>query len=228
MFAARPEFERQQLDDACVFYVGALPAVLQYSPKQFDDHWSLHPQQYHEIRMPGGLVKTPRWQQAYGADYHYTGRTNKALPVPPLLEPLIRWPQEIIDGRLHGMLLNWYDGTLNHYIGKHRDSTKDMVQGAPIVTVSLGEEHIFRLRPWKGSGKRDIAASRGTVFVMPFDTNLHWTHEVPHVSERLARHEDARSRLRAFQRRFIVSLQTEPLPSRPASSPLRSWPRSPA
>ena len=36
---------------------------------------------------------------------------------------------------------------LDHYIGAHRDSTASMIEGVPIVTVSLGEERAFRLRP---------------------------------------------------------------------------------
>jgi alkylated DNA repair dioxygenase AlkB len=180
MFAENPLFVRHPLDAACAFLLGTLPAQLRWQPEQFEALWALHPEEYHEIRMPGGPVKTPRWQQAYGADYHYTGRTNKALPVPQSLEPLFSWTKEAIDPRLNGILLNWYDGRHAHYIGKHRDSTKEMVEGAPIVTVSLGEERVFRLRPWKGEGYQDFPAPDGTVFVMPYETNLRWTHEVPH------------------------------------------------
>ena len=39
--------------------------------------------------MHGRAVKPPRWQQAYGADYRYTGNTNRALPVPDELAPLV-------------------------------------------------------------------------------------------------------------------------------------------
>ena len=39
-------------------------------PTQFDALWQMHPQVFHEIKMHGQLVKTPRWQQAYGVDYH--------------------------------------------------------------------------------------------------------------------------------------------------------------
>jgi len=54
-----------------------------------------------------------------------------------------------------------------------------MVPGAPIVTISLGDRRVFRLRPWKGRGVRDFEVANGTVIVMPYDTNLTWTHEVP-------------------------------------------------
>jgi alkylated DNA repair dioxygenase AlkB len=175
-------FESQDCGNACPFWVGRLPETLIFKTAQFDELWQMHPQEYHEIKIHGRLVKTPRWQQAYGMDYHYTGRVNRALAVPPLLAPLLSWVRETIDERLNGLLLNWYDGSLGHYIGRHRDSTKNMIHGAPIVTISFGEERTFRIRPWPASQlgeKIDHPATDGSVFVMAYETNLAFTHEVP-------------------------------------------------
>lgn len=164
---------------ASAFLVGSLPPALQLDAPSFEALWRLHPAEYHEIQMYGRPVKTPRFQQAYGADYHYTGRVNRALPLPEILAPYLAWGQGAIDARLNGVLLNWYDGALEHYIGPHRDSTVGMREGAPIVTISLGETRTFRLRPWKQPGKVDFPATDGAVFVLPYATNLAWTHEVP-------------------------------------------------
>jgi alkylated DNA repair dioxygenase AlkB len=172
-------FSLEQLDETNNFFHGQLPAPI-LANVHFDSLWALHPEQFHEIMMHGKLVKTPRWQQAYGRDYHYTRRVNVALPIPSLLQPFVNWTMAAIDDRLNGVLLNWYEGSLGHYIGRHRDSMTNMVDGAPIVTISLGLERIFRLRPWKGKGSRDFPAVHGTVFIMPYETNQHWTHEVPH------------------------------------------------
>ncbi len=171
------------LDGRNEFWTGILPEDLHLSGDSFEELWRLHPQECHEIQIHGRLVKTPRWQQAYGADYHYTGRVNRALPVPPLIEPLHQWVKENIDDRPNGILVNWYDGKLGHYIGKHRDSTVNIIEGAPIVTVSFGEQRAFRLRPWKGGSYRDFTAMQGSIFVMPYATNLAWTHEVPHPKQ---------------------------------------------
>jgi alkylated DNA repair dioxygenase AlkB len=159
--------------------------------------WDLHPEEFHEITMHGRMVKIPRWQQAYGRDYRFSGRINRALPVPAVLEPLLAWSQEQLDPRLNGLVLNWYDAAREHYIGPHRDKTKGLIAGAPIVTISLGEERVFRVRPWKATGVVDFPALHGTVFVMPFETNQVFTHEVPHF----ARHEGRRISvtLRAFE-----------------------------
>jgi alkylated DNA repair dioxygenase AlkB len=164
------------------FFTGKLSDALLPSVAEFDSFWEIHPQEYHEIKIHGRLVKTPRWQQAFGVDYHYTGRINKAFPVPPVLEPFLRWSRVNIDDRLNGILLNWYDGALDHYIGAHRDSIKNMVPGCPIVTISVGEERIFRIRRWPARVKAepvDFSARHGTVFVMPWETNQAFTHEVP-------------------------------------------------
>jgi alkylated DNA repair dioxygenase AlkB len=172
------------------FWTGRLPESLMPDAGRFDELWNLHPDAFHEIRMGGQLVKTPRWQQAYGADYHYSGQVNKALPIPPPLQRFLVWSQQKIAQELNGLLLNWYDGSLGHYIGPHRDSTKNMVPGTPIVTISLGEERIFRLRPWQSGSKAkpiDFPVGNGTVCVLPWDTNQAFTHEVPRLKRQQGR-----------------------------------------
>lgn len=173
------EFSRCALDSAHVLWVGRIPQSLMLNGEQFRSLWELHPAEYNEIKIHGRSVKTPRWQQAYAVDYRYTGQVNKGLPTPSVLEPFLRWGQETIDPRLNGMLVNWYDGRLGHYIGRHRDRREALVPGSPIVTISFGEERTFRLRPYGSPGCRDFAARHGSVFVMPYETNLAWTHEVP-------------------------------------------------
>ena len=177
--SAETRFECHDLRNAHTFWTGNLPVNLRFDSVTFESLWRMHPPQFHEILMHGRVVKTPRWQQAFGMDYHYTGRVNRALSVPPLLDPLLAWAQRYIDERLNSILVNWYDGSLGHYIGRHRDSTREMIKGAPIVTISFGEKRFFRLRPYRGEGRRDFPALDGSVFVMPYETNLAFTHEVP-------------------------------------------------
>ena len=71
------------------FWAGRLPEFFILDGEEFTSLWNLHPKEYHEIRVPGGkLVKTPRWQQAYGKDYAFTGRVSKALPLDTLTGPV--------------------------------------------------------------------------------------------------------------------------------------------
>ena len=168
------------LPDGQLVHLGRLPPELLPDAAGLAALWALHPAQYHVITMHGRPVATPRWQQAYGADYHYTGRVNRAEPLAPALAPFLAWAREALDARLNGVLCNWYDAVHAHYIGKHRDSTKGMIEGAPIVTISLGATRLFRLRPWREPGMIDLEADHGAVIVIPHATNLRWTHEVPH------------------------------------------------
>jgi alkylated DNA repair dioxygenase AlkB len=190
MNANLPGFESKDLGGGCNLWVGCLANALIPTEAEFEVLWQLHPEEFHEIQMHGRLVKTPRWQQAYGMDYHYTGRVNRALPIPPLVEPLLQWSREDIDSKLNGLLLNWYDGLQGHYIGQHRDSVDEMIPGTPIVTISFGEDRTFRLRPWPPRLKGepiDVPARNGTVFVMPWETNRAFTHEVPASSRKSGR-----------------------------------------
>jgi len=173
-------FDCWGLGDSLSIYVGRLPEALTLDMQAFESLWRMHPAEYHKIRIVGREINTPRWQQAYGVDYYYTGRVNRAEPVPLLLEPLVVWARGTIDERLNGVLVNWYDGSLRHYIGRHRDSIRNMIEGAPIVTISFGEQRVFRLRPLRGTGSMDLRAKNGSVFIMPYATNKAWTHEVPH------------------------------------------------
>lgn len=191
------DFERHDLDGHNALFAGRLPERLGFDAAEFEALWALHPEDFHVIHMPGGPVKTPRWQQAFGRDYRYTGRVNAALPVPPLLDPLQTWAREAVHGRLNSLLLNWYDGDLGHYIGPHHDSTNGMVPDTPIVTFSLGEERVFRLTRPKTRGRRDFPARDGAVFVMPYDTNLAWKHQVPRSARRRGRRISVT--LRAFE-----------------------------
>ena len=173
------DFRRIDLDEQHHLYRGRLPDSLIPDAAAFEALWSLHPPTYHVIRVHHRLVRTPRWQQAYGRNYVFSGTESTALPVPPPLVPLLDWSRTTVDARFNGVLLNWYDGTLGHYISAHRDSRRNLLAAAPIVTISLGEERIFRLRPYRGKGYTDLETRDGDVFVMPYATNLAWTHELP-------------------------------------------------
>jgi len=161
------------------FYTAQLPES-QLEKINFNTLWNLHPEEYHTIKIHGKEVKTPRWQMPYGKDYHFSGNTYESQPVPKELVEMHNWCKANIYKNLNGLLVNWYDGERKHYIGKHRDSTSNMIPNAPIVTISLGEERVFRLRPYKGKEIIDFPAPHGTVFVLPYNTNQAFTHEVPH------------------------------------------------
>lgn len=167
--------EHYQLDVVRGLYLGVLPEVLVPTENAMDDLWNLHP----PSAAPASNVRVsmaPCWQQAYGKSY----RASRALPIPQALAPLLSWSRETIDPRINGACLNWYDARFGHHMGMHRDNTKGLVKGSPIVTVSLGAPRVFRLRPWWPRDVREFLTGHGTVCVMPFETNRVWRHGVLH------------------------------------------------
>jgi alkylated DNA repair dioxygenase AlkB len=191
-------FVTHDLGDGHLLLKGTLPERLVLDGERFEALWAMHPAEFPAILMHGKPVQTPRWQQAYGRDYAFAGTLSTALPVPPLLGPLLAWARESIDARINGLLVNWYDGSLGHYIGPHHDDVRSVVDGSPIVTVSFGETRDFRL---SGGGEdqkpHDFPAPPGTVFVLPYDTNLAWKHSVPKKARYKGRRVSAT--FRAFQ-----------------------------
>ena len=95
------------------------------------------------------------------------------------LDEYLEWACKVIDPRLNGLLLNWYDGKLGHYIGAHRDSTVGLVNHSVIVMVSLGEDRITRFRPANGKGYIDTRSGNGSVIIFPLSVNRLFKHEVP-------------------------------------------------
>ena len=51
-------------------------------------------------------------------------------------------------------------------------------------TDSLGQPRTFRLRPLHGTDRVDTQLGDGTVIVLPYETNLQWTHEVTKSARR--------------------------------------------
>src|SRR5687768_10075292 len=95
-FSQDSRTQRHELGNGVEFLSGRLPEPLLWANALFEHIWSLHPQEKHWIKIHGRLVQTPRYQQAYGKDYHYTGRVNSALPIPEELKPLHAWVRDAI------------------------------------------------------------------------------------------------------------------------------------
>lgn len=170
------------LDEDHQVLCGALPPALIPDAAGFDALWRLHPARYDTAHVHGRPVKLPRWQQAYGMDYRFSGQLSRALPVPDLIAPYLAWAREALDPRHNSLLLNWYDAAHKHYIGKHRDSDIRRTPGTDIVTLSLGEARVMRMRPYGGAGMVDLPVPDGAIVVIPWATNRRWTHEVPHFA----------------------------------------------
>lgn len=175
-------FLTHDLGNGGVLLQGQVPESEWLTATFFEDLWRLKPSERPWITIHGRRVQIPRWNQAFARDYRFSGQVSVALAIPCLLDRLTQWVQEQVDSRLNGLLLNWYDSSTNDYIGPHHDKTTGLVPDSPIVTISFGTPRIFRLTRGKTPDRevRDFKATAGTVFVMPWNTNKEWKHEVPH------------------------------------------------
>lgn len=145
----------------------------------FQNIWNIHPAGFNRIQMYDKEVYIPRWQQAFGKDYLFSKQVSKAEPIPNVLVPFLEWTQQF-NPYYNGLLLNWYDSDLKHYIGKHRDSEAGLIKDSPIITISLGATRKFRMREVGKKGFDDLEVSNGSVVVIPWATNKLFTHEVPY------------------------------------------------
>ena len=168
-----------KLDANCRIFQRKLPRQLICDTAEFEELWALHPPDFPSIFLHGRQVSLPRWQQAYGVSYFFSGQTSQAKTVPECLQAYLLWAQQHHDPRLNGLLLNWYDARMGHYIGAHRDSAKGLLKGSDIIMISLGGSRVMRFRPMAGSGFFDVEVNNGDAIIMPLDTNQHFKHEIP-------------------------------------------------
>lgn len=173
-----------ELLDNCWLERGIIPSNIQLNEEQYDELWCQHPQERHDIYIFNKWFKVPRWQQAYGIDYSFSGNISKAKPITDQLKKYIDWANmnEIKNGRsggLNGILLNWYaDG--DHYIGWHSDNEQQLDKKAPIYTISLGATRTFKIRE-KNNKKAtiDFELRNSEFLIMGGEFQKYYQHHLP-------------------------------------------------
>ena len=166
----------------CWVEKGQIPFEL--NKDQYQELWRSHPIEKHEIFIFNKYHKVPRWQQAYGKNYQFSGNEAKALPITEQLQKYIDWANtnEIMQGRsggLNGILINWYE-TGEHYIGWHSDDESQLENGAPIYTISLGAKRTFKVREKRN--KKNVTnyeLENGDFFIMGGEFQKYYQHHLP-------------------------------------------------
>lgn len=135
------------------------------------------------LKVKGLEVPFPRlvaWHGDPGIGYRYSGVEHPANPwTPAILEVRAKLLGMLPELKANGALLNRYrDG--RDSIGRHADREDDLVPGAPIAGVSLGESRTIRFRPMGGSAKEEVRLSLedGSLLLMYGDCQKTWTHEI--------------------------------------------------
>ena len=128
------------------------------SKAQFDKTWNEHPLGFRTIKMFGKDVELPRWQQAYGTSYKYSGTVSDAVPATELIQELLGKVNDAIRGSdftFNTALCNWY--APEHYIGPHSDDTRQLAMESPIASLSWGRTRTFVLTPKKDKTARTLS-----------------------------------------------------------------------
>jgi alkylated DNA repair dioxygenase AlkB len=170
------------LDDESWIEQGYLPSDLVES-YAFDALWRLHPEEYSELCIMGKTVKTPRWTQNYLKTYQFSGTNHRAQPLPRELEPFFVWANTLdADVTYNQVLVNWYANG-HHYIGPHSDAEKQLVKHSPVLSVSLGQERVFRVkRKSDHTDVLEVKMPHNTYLMMCGKMQERFLHEVPKVN----------------------------------------------
>tara|TARA_B100001057_G_C22686473_1_gene885909 strand:- start:125 stop:673 length:549 start_codon:yes stop_codon:yes gene_type:complete len=155
-----------------------LPDDLKFGEEHFRELLEEKPEEKHTIKMFGKEMKTPRFVQAFGKDYKYSGNIAKAKPIPEILKPIIEHFNKKYECNLNGILVNFYmDG--NDYISMHRDNEKTLNKKSPIVSISLGDTRKFVLQDMVSKEKTVYNLENNDVLVMGGTCQQTHKHGVP-------------------------------------------------
>lgn len=150
-------------------------------------NWSQERLSIRDISVP--FPRLVAWHGDPGVGYRYSGIEH---PAAAWTEPLaiVRDRVTAMTGmRPNGVLCNRYR-TGADSIGRHADREDDLIEGSPIVGVSLGVERTISFRSMKPMTvrmaatdkpkyeKRELALEDGSALIMYGDCQKTWTHEI--------------------------------------------------
>lgn len=171
------EFKRTRLTKTSWIDIGKLKGVT----VDFKSLWDKHPEEKAKIVMFGKEVETPRWQQMYGLDYEFAGKTHKAIPITKDIQIYLDWANSIGYGKFSQVLLNWYEDGHN-YIGAHSDKVHQLKPQSPILSLTLGATRDFVIREKKTKKIiTTIPLIDKAVVIMGGDMQKEFTHEIPKI-----------------------------------------------
>lgn len=163
------------------------PKFLELDVEEIRTIMDLCPSQHHKIKIFGKEVEIPRYQDLYALDtkfrYNFSGNFIEAKDItlcPTLTKVLMeikKFDKDYSDA-YNAVFVNWYTSG-KHYIGPHSDDTRDLMDGAPIYSLSYGDERVFRItRRIDNSLVEDIKLKNGMMIAMCGDFQKEFKHEV--------------------------------------------------
>jgi len=171
-------FTRVWVTENSWYDIGRIPEHLA-TPEQFHMLMERQPETYDRIKLYGKEHPLPRKQQMYGHAYKFSNINLEATEPPEEMLVYQEYVNSLEYGEFGGFLMNWYLNG-NHYISKHKDSERGLT--GPIVSLSLGQTRVFRIRNDATGAKTDVEMPNGCVLIMGGDFQKELTHEVPKVA----------------------------------------------
>lgn len=191
-----PLFEKINLtaDQSSWVHITTLPSCMVLSDKQMDKLWNLHPSTKGSIKIMNKEIETPRWHQAYGLPYRFSGVNHRSKPMPSIIKRYMDYcnlclAPYLTDFQNHSFnmcLVNWYENGL-HYIGYHSDDENPMLLNAKgeslVVSISFGQTRTFVLREKTNkTNKVKLNMPHGTLIIMGGKCQKTHQHTVPKVT----------------------------------------------
>lgn len=169
----------QLTNGSSVHYYPRIPANLMLNKTEFWELWDLHPEEHSTIKIYNIEKKIPRWNQAYGLSYTFSGTTAKSKVIPKMLEKYLDWANTSKYGPGFNMILvNWYaNGT--HYIGYHSDDERQLVEDSPILCFSFGAQRTFCLKNKKTKVVQKFELCDNSLIVMVGSCQKTHKHSLP-------------------------------------------------
>lgn len=155
----------------------------------YNELWDLHPLIKEKVFIHGKFIEMPRYTQSYGSSYTFSKVKHEAVSIPKLLEPFIKWANDIIgpmfnDCVFNTLFVNWYQNGLS-YIGSHSDDEKTHNPNTPIISISLGETRKFRIKTKSKQQVMDLDMNDQTYIIMCGNMQKEFMHEVPKITGKL-------------------------------------------
>jgi len=115
---------------------------------------------------------------SFGVAYNYSNITYDAIPMHPLLIPIVDKLESCLGYRPNNCLLNFYpDGDAT--MGFHSDATEELSPGTGIAIVSLGSSRNITFRNKQDKSiEHAYRLLRGSLLHMSAEVQFSWKHAI--------------------------------------------------
>lgn len=178
------------------------------SPEYFNQVWNAHPKTHAIIKMFGKDVPVPRYQQAYGRSYQFSGVTSQSIEETDYIQDMKATLNRILkglpgrssnisatnddtqrtgksyDNEFNMCFCNWYEP--HHYIGAHADDERQLYPHSPIASITWGSPRTFVLtavtkgayRNTKSIKRKEYVLEDGDCLIMGGSCQRTHKHEI--------------------------------------------------